>query len=165
MLVKCICTNCAGHLEFEKENAGEKIKCPLCGFETVLFLPGAERPEAQLASLTRKLQVQQRFVFCLGCLIGSGAIAWVLYGWVVPTVAAWLPDNDSRIAPVLLTAALCVTIPLLLAWLVLPFLLFCQARRCVALLEQIEENLRPQQQELPPFTRSDLVSTENAKKM
>ena len=42
MLTKCICTYCAGHLEFEEENAGEKIKCPHCGFETTLFLPGQE---------------------------------------------------------------------------------------------------------------------------
>ena len=46
MLTKCICTNCAGHLEFEEENAGEKIKCPHCGFETTLFLPGDE-PETE----------------------------------------------------------------------------------------------------------------------
>src|SRR6266436_22576 len=45
MLIKCICTNCAGHLEFEEESAGETIECPHCHFETVLYLPdgtGAE---------------------------------------------------------------------------------------------------------------------------
>jgi DNA-directed RNA polymerase subunit RPC12/RpoP len=42
MLVKCNCTVCSEHLEFEPENAGSLIKCPHCGMETVLFIPQAK---------------------------------------------------------------------------------------------------------------------------
>ena len=35
----CPCNNCSGHLEFDPSRAGETIQCPLCGMETVLFIP------------------------------------------------------------------------------------------------------------------------------
>jgi hypothetical protein len=36
-LVTCSCNNCDGHLEFERQHAGQRINCPHCGLETVLY--------------------------------------------------------------------------------------------------------------------------------
>jgi hypothetical protein len=38
-LVTCRCNNCDGDLEFDREHAGERVNCPLCGTETLLFIP------------------------------------------------------------------------------------------------------------------------------
>jgi hypothetical protein len=35
----CTCNNCSGHLEFDASRAGESVQCPLCGTQTVLFIP------------------------------------------------------------------------------------------------------------------------------
>jgi DNA-directed RNA polymerase subunit RPC12/RpoP len=35
----CPCNNCSGNLEFESAHAGETVKCPQCGVDTVLFIP------------------------------------------------------------------------------------------------------------------------------
>jgi len=37
MNVKCVCSNCPGHIEFEESNAGQTVTCPHCGLETVLY--------------------------------------------------------------------------------------------------------------------------------
>ncbi len=161
MLVKCICRNCAGHLEFEEENAGETIKCPLCGFETVLFLPGQEEARAEVASLTRKLQAQQRLIVGVAALVVMGTAFWAVYHWGVPFVAGLLPDNESRVLPIALTAALCVILLLLLVWLILPVVLLLQARRLIAVLEQIEEDIRSQQVSVAPsLSPSEVVVPE-----
>ena len=34
----CACNNCPGNLEFESARAGETVKCPHCGVDTVLFV-------------------------------------------------------------------------------------------------------------------------------
>ncbi len=39
MFVTCPCNNCSGHLEFEDSAAGSVVACPLCGRDTVLFVP------------------------------------------------------------------------------------------------------------------------------
>ncbi len=43
-LAKCSCSFCDGHLEFESAYAGERIACPHCANETVLYIPGQTPP-------------------------------------------------------------------------------------------------------------------------
>ena len=39
MISVCPCNKCSGNLEFEVSAAGSTIQCPLCGLDTVLFIP------------------------------------------------------------------------------------------------------------------------------
>ncbi len=168
MLVKCICTNCAGHLEFEEDSAGQKIKCPHCGFDTVLFLPGAEKAEAEVASLTHKLQVQRRLLLLAVVVVVLGAVVWAVYHWIVPVLAGLLPETESKVVPVLMAVLVCLMIPTVLAWLVFPFIWYFQTRRLIAAVQQLEENTRPQPApEMPTafITRSSIVESEDAKKL
>ena len=41
---KCSCSHCDGHLEFDTAYAGERIACPHCGKETLLYIPVTENP-------------------------------------------------------------------------------------------------------------------------
>jgi hypothetical protein len=167
MLVKCICKNCAGHLEFEEENAGQKIKCPHCGFDTILFLPGAEQGEEQVASLMRKLQLQRRlFLWAGGAAILVG-LGWCIYHWGLPVVQNLLPAVDSQLILVLVLALLCLSIPLVFIWLLLPVFLFFQVRKLMFLLARIEENLRSEPSEIEPEApdSSRLELTEDARKL
>ena len=43
-LAKCSCSHCDGHLEFDTAYAGERIACPHCGKETLLYIPGTAGP-------------------------------------------------------------------------------------------------------------------------
>ncbi len=43
-LVKCSCSHCDGHLEFDTAYAGARITCPHCGKETVLYVPVSAIP-------------------------------------------------------------------------------------------------------------------------
>jgi DNA-directed RNA polymerase subunit RPC12/RpoP len=38
-LVKCKCQHCNQSIEFDSDGAGQKIACPNCGMETLLFIP------------------------------------------------------------------------------------------------------------------------------
>jgi len=151
MLVKCICKNCAGHLEFEEENAGQKIKCPHCGFDTILFLPGAEQEaEEQVASLRRKLQLQRRLILWVGAAVIVLGLLWCIYHWGLPAVESLLPSIDNKVILVLVLALLCLSIPLVIVWLLLPVFLFFQIRKLISLLARIEEDLRSEPSEAEP---------------
>jgi hypothetical protein len=39
-LAKCGCSHCDGHLEFDTAYAGERVACPHCGKEILLYIPG-----------------------------------------------------------------------------------------------------------------------------
>jgi DNA-directed RNA polymerase subunit RPC12/RpoP len=39
MEIKCVCSNCLEHLEFEESAVGATVSCPHCGKATVLFIP------------------------------------------------------------------------------------------------------------------------------
>lgn len=39
MILKCVCNNCPGHIEFDEKDAGQTVICPHCGIETLLFIP------------------------------------------------------------------------------------------------------------------------------
>src|SRR5690242_5109593 len=41
----CTCNTCCGHLEFDPANAGQRVECPHCGLETVLFVPDEAPPQ------------------------------------------------------------------------------------------------------------------------
>jgi hypothetical protein len=46
-LAKCSCSHCDGHLEFDTAYAGERVACPHCGMETLLYNPDtADLPPA-----------------------------------------------------------------------------------------------------------------------
>ncbi len=43
-LTKCSCGHCDGHLEFDTAYAGERVACPHCGKETLLYIPSTANP-------------------------------------------------------------------------------------------------------------------------
>ena len=43
-LAKCSCSHCEGHLEFDTAHAGERVACPHCGMETLLYIPDTANP-------------------------------------------------------------------------------------------------------------------------
>ena len=54
--LKCNCTACSGHIEFDAEHLGKTVNCPHCGLETILYSkksatseiqPGQRSPEFQ----------------------------------------------------------------------------------------------------------------------
>ena len=47
-LVTCSCNNCDGHLQFERQHAGQRINCPHCGMETLLYVPQSKPPPPPL---------------------------------------------------------------------------------------------------------------------
>jgi hypothetical protein len=143
MLIKCICKSCAGHLEFEEENAGQKIKCPHCGFDTTLYLPGAERAEAALATLNHKLRLQKLLLLGLAAVLVLGGLGWCLYHWGMPVIESQFPSVESPVLRVLMLMAFCLALPLLMMWLLLPIFLFLAWRRFLRLVASIEQHLRP----------------------
>ena len=147
MLVKCICTNCAGHLEFEEENAGEEIECPHCGFDTKLFLPGTKPDAPERPGLVQK---RRKPLLSAAALLLLAGLGFSLYRWVLPSLKDWLPYTESKILPVLALGIFCLTTLVLLVWLVLPVLLLLQVGKLTRVLAQIETNLRPTLPVYPP---------------
>jgi hypothetical protein len=49
MMVKCNCTSCSGHLEFDEEHLGVTIQCPHCGSEVELYISA---PSSQTSDKT-----------------------------------------------------------------------------------------------------------------
>jgi DNA-directed RNA polymerase subunit RPC12/RpoP len=136
MLVKCICTNCAGHLEFEEQNAGETIACPHCGFKTVLELPGAKKADPEMTSLIRKLVFRRRVIAGGVALLVLAGVGFALYRWGVPWIMDRVPEMESTITAMVVLVLLCLALPFVLFWLVFPALLFFQLRRVIQLLSQ-----------------------------
>lgn len=150
MLVKCICTNCAGHLEFEEANAGEEIECPHCCFDTKLFLPGTQPDAARSSGLVEKLWPRRKLLLSTGAAFLLAGVGFATYRWVLPPLKDWLPYTESKVLPVLALAVLCLLILALVAWLVLPVLLFVQLGKITRVLGQIETNLQPTLPLYPP---------------
>src|SRR5438105_4708418 len=126
MLTKCICTNCAGHLEFEEENAGERIPCPHCGFETTLAMPGTRQPDAEIVSWVRKRAVR-RLMFLMACAgLAAAGFGYALYRWGVPWVEDFLPAVDTTTKAVLVLLLMLLMAPFAMFWLIFPVLLFLQ---------------------------------------
>jgi hypothetical protein len=144
MLTKCICTNCAGHLEFEEENAGEKIKCPHCGFETTLFLPGEEPEEADSPVASNRLwRFKGPLIATIAVLAVLAAAVYSLGRWVLPPLKLWLPYTESPVLPVVVLALACLAALMLICWTFFPILLFLQMRKLTGVLQEIEANGRP----------------------
>lgn len=150
MLVKCICTNCAGHLEFEEENAGEAIECPHCGFDTKLFLPGTDPDAPERLGLVQKLWVRRKPLLSATVLVLLTGIGFSLYRWVLPSLKDWLPYTESKVLPVLALGFFCLITLVLLTWLILPVLLLLQLGKLTRVLAQVETNLRPTLPVYPP---------------
>src|SRR5438270_7271826 len=144
MLTKCICTNCAGHLEFEEENAGEKIKCPHCGFETTLFLPGDEpETEESPGSAGRLARLKRPLIIAAAVLIVLAGLGYCLNRWVLPPLKLWLPYTESPVLPVIILAIGCLGVLLIIAWTVFPVLMFLEMRKLTSTLQGIEASGRP----------------------
>jgi predicted nucleic acid-binding Zn-ribbon protein len=140
MLIKCICTNCAGHLEFEEENAGEKIDCPHCGFDTTLFVPGSEEHEEVMAAALQRRKRRQ-LMWWGGLVLMLAGLGYALRQWALPLVRGFLPE-DSVVLPYVVLVLLCFAVPLLLAWGLLPIVLFVQLRNLIGVVSEIEANTR-----------------------
>ena len=59
MIVKCVCNNCPGQIEFEASELVEEnsiVQCPHCGLDTKLFIPqkGGAKPRETFAKLRWK---------------------------------------------------------------------------------------------------------------
>jgi len=163
MLVKCICTNCAGHLEFEEENAGEKIDCPHCGFETTLFLPGSEQSAKTAPGPWRKrwqkLKARWRLVCATASLLIVVGIGYSLWHWVLPAIKDMLPYSESSVVPVGILIFACLLLMLMLVWLSFPILILLELRHARRALWQIEANLSPALPVFPPL-RDEGMDTE-----
>ena len=144
MLVKCICTNCAGHLEFEETNAGESIVCPHCGFKTTLFLPGAAEADAELVSLIRRQVWRRRLIWATGAVLVFGGLVFALYHWGVPWLQDYDPAIDTTGKAVFVLVLLCLVTPFALGWLVFPVILFLQLRRIITILEETSARPEPE---------------------
>ena len=83
-------------------------------------------------------------------LVLIAAVAWALYQWGLPFVESLLPFDTSKVVSVLVLVLICLLVPPLLTWLLLPLFLFFQIRKLFELLAQIEENLRPEVPEPTP---------------
>ena len=143
MLVKCICTNCAGHLEFEEENAGQKIACPHCGFQTTLFLPGQEPDDSAEGAGDGQPSRRTLVIFILvGVTVAAGA-GYALYHWGMPLVEEQFPSIESRLGRVLLLILGCLLVPVALFWLCFPILLLTQMRKMNRALQRIADNSTP----------------------
>jgi len=144
MLVKCICTNCAGHLEFEDLDAGESIACPHCGFNTTLELPGAKKADPEMTSLIKRLVFRRRLIRWGTLVLVLAAAGFSLYHWGVPWIMDRVPEIESNITAMVVLVLLCLALPFVLFWLVFPALLFLQLRRIIQLLSQ--SNVSPESQ-------------------
>ncbi len=142
MLVKCICTNCAGHLEFDEVNAGRKIDCPHCGFQTVLFLPGTRPPDPILESLAKRFIRRRHLKWALGAVLVLAALGFALYRWGVPLAHEALPSIQSQSLCFTLVVLSCFLVGLVGLWLALPLFFFFQSRNLLRVLTAIEEDLR-----------------------
>lgn len=144
MLTKCICTYCAGHLEFEEENAGEKIKCPHCGFETTLFLPGEEpEMEESLKESGRLARLKLPLIVTGAALLVLVGLGYCLNRWVLPPLKLWLPYTESPVLPIMILVAGFLGLLLLIAWIVFPALMFLEMRKLTTAVQAIEANGRP----------------------
>jgi hypothetical protein len=156
MLVKCICNSCAGHLEFEEENAGEQIDCPHCGFETTLFLPGNEPAVPSASAFAKLLRFRKQIL--IGAAVLLVVIAgWLTWKWGLPFVRSLLPDETGTIAALFVLLLACLVLVGLLLWLAMPVFIFIYGRKLLRVLNQIEQNLvpvaSPEPDELSPFER------------
>src|SRR5215472_8244690 len=155
MLVKCICTNCAGHLEFEEENAGETIPCPHCGFETVLTLPGTASIDPELLALSRRRALRRRSLQLAVALLVLAGFGYALYHWGVPWLQDLAPSIDSTAKAMAVLLLGCMLVPFAVFWLVFPILLFLQLRKGTELLTRIAAGLESRSSEPTPGEEED----------
>jgi DNA-directed RNA polymerase subunit RPC12/RpoP len=146
MLVKCFCTNCAGHLEFEEQNAGERIRCPHCGFQTTLFLPETRPPDPEIVNMVRKRARHWRWVGLGAAALVVVVLGWVLWKWALPLVQGWLPENTSIWLALLLLLGICVVTPPAILWvffcLSFPILVYDQLLKANRALARIQRYTR-----------------------
>ncbi len=156
MLATCICTNCAGHLEFEEDNAGESISCPHCGFETTLFLPGMEpdRPAPPLPLWRRVLE--NRLSWGIAALLVLAGLGYALYHWGVPWVQELFPSIESSALAITILVLSIIALPFLVLWLILPLLLLVQVQKLSRAITRMAEAFEAAR----PEVESEIVESE-----
>ena len=125
-----------------------------------MYIPGTERVEAELATLNRKLRSQKFLLFGLAVVLVLGGLGWCLYHWGIPIIENQFPSVDSPLLRVLILAAFCLGLPLLLLWLLLPIFLFLEWRRFLRLVARIEQHLSTSASPVPPETTDEVEPVE-----
>jgi len=141
--MKGICSNCSGHLEFEEENAGRQIKCPHCGWDTVLedsTAAAREQTESTGAGLSR---YSRRLYFGAALVVVSGVLGFAADRWVLPRVEEFFPFGIERLMLWITLLAGLWAVLFLAIWTVFPVLVFLQLRRMTTMLGRLEFNTRP----------------------
>lgn len=145
MLVKCICTNCSGHLEFEEENTGTIIKCPHCGWDTRLYdAATSEDPETDAEPGSGLERKRRRLIAFLGAgVLLVSAAAFSINKWVFPRVEEYFPNAEGKLVQSLIVAVALFGVAVVLIWAAFPVLLLLQLRKMNRLLLSISFQSRP----------------------
>lgn len=143
MIVKCICTNCSGHLEFEEENAGQQIKCPHCGWDTILGDKSDGAAEAS-EGFVGTLRKHRRAVITVGgSIVVLGIICFGIYRWGIPWIQDTFPWFESPITAALAAVAALWIAFAALVWTAFPIMVCLQLARVGATLKRFEEHSSP----------------------
>jgi len=135
MLIKCICTNCAGHLEFDDDNVGTTINCPHCGFDTKLFDRDIPSADAQAGESPRKRRRIPLWIIKLAALVlVLAGIGYALYEWGQSLVEPFLPNGVGTPVTIVALALVCLGFLWLIVWTLFPVLLFFELRKITELL-------------------------------
>src|SRR5512141_892958 len=145
MLVKCICTNCSGHLEFEEENAGTIIKCPHCGWDTRLYdAATSEDSETDAEPGTGPERRRRRLMAFLGAgVLLVAAAAFSVNKWVFPRVEEYFPNAEGKVIQSLIVVVALFGMAVVLIWAAFPVLLLLQLKKMNRLLQSISFQSRP----------------------
>jgi hypothetical protein len=76
-----------------------------------------------------------------GLVLALAAFGYALRQWALPLVRGFLPE-DSVVLPYVVLVLLCFAAPLVIAWGVLPLVLFVQLRNLIGVVSEIEANTR-----------------------
>jgi hypothetical protein len=144
MLIKCICTNCSGHLEFEEENAGEHIECPHCGWETTLYDASMAQPEDKPLGIRARIRRHARVLWVAGALalVLAGAV-WAANRWGFPIVQQFFPLVEGRLILVIILGLAVWVLLAAVLWTVFPLVLLFQVHRLMKLLKHNEMRVHP----------------------
>lgn len=134
MFVKCPCSNCSNHLEFDQEHAGESVACPSCGIDTVLFIPKTVPPATRVKKWTVK-EVALKILPVFGITAG---IAFALFAF-----SAVDERSGGRALPMLGTVLLYLAAFIVaVLWFIFPLFMYVKMDKVIKLLKDIEFNTR-----------------------
>ncbi len=101
---KCACQNCAGHIEFPASRLGENIRCPHCGWKTVLQATlGATVDTTAPSSPNPQTPLRRKFItvgMALAVLAAAGgSAAWYFLAHRPAPHPAAGETNAAKAAP------------------------------------------------------------------